>query len=122
VIKQVYRVKYDGRKDKSSDLNATIEKLITLLKNSDIVYAKSKQKKVRVPTVKGDLPLSKKEMKPRCSLGLPKRQENKLHKFSAKKLKEKGLAWISKRSFQTHKDNAQASSAVKIKERRRFKK
>jgi hypothetical protein len=75
-----------------------------------------------VPTVKRDLPLSKKEMKPRCSLGLPKWQENKLHKFSAKKLKEKGLAWISKRSFQTHKDNAQASSAVKVKERRRFKK
>jgi hypothetical protein len=33
VVKQVYRVKYDGRKDKSSDLNSTIEKSITLLKN-----------------------------------------------------------------------------------------
>jgi hypothetical protein len=33
VVKQVYRVKYDGRKDKSSDLNLTIKKPITLLKN-----------------------------------------------------------------------------------------
>jgi hypothetical protein len=33
VVKQVYRVKYDGRKEKSSDLNLTIEKPITLLKN-----------------------------------------------------------------------------------------
>jgi hypothetical protein len=33
VVKQVYRVKYDGRKDKSSNLNSTIEKLIMLLKN-----------------------------------------------------------------------------------------
>jgi hypothetical protein len=33
VAKQVYHVKYDGQKKKSSDLNSTIEKLITLLKN-----------------------------------------------------------------------------------------
>ena len=36
VIKQVYLVKYDDRKDESSDLNATIEKPITLLKNPAI--------------------------------------------------------------------------------------
>jgi hypothetical protein len=53
VVKQVYRVKFDGHEDKSSDLNATIEKPITLLENPaidgkeveklsiDIVYAKS---------------------------------------------------------------------------------
>jgi hypothetical protein len=56
VVKQVYRVNYDGRKKKSSYLNSTIEKLITLLKNSaidgkevgkssiNILGAKSKQK------------------------------------------------------------------------------
>jgi hypothetical protein len=33
VVKQFYSVKYDDRKDKSSDLNSTIEKPITLLKN-----------------------------------------------------------------------------------------
>jgi hypothetical protein len=36
VVKQVYCVKYDGRKKKSPDLNSTIEKSITLLKNSAI--------------------------------------------------------------------------------------
>jgi hypothetical protein len=53
-VKQVYRVKYDGRKEKSSYLNSTIEKSITLLKNLaidgkevgkssiDIIGAKSK--------------------------------------------------------------------------------
>jgi hypothetical protein len=36
VVKQVYRVKYDGRKKKSSNLNSTIEKPTILLKNSVI--------------------------------------------------------------------------------------
>jgi hypothetical protein len=37
MVKQVYHVKYDGRKKKSSDLNSTIdEKPITLLKNPAI--------------------------------------------------------------------------------------
>jgi hypothetical protein len=60
VVKQVYRVKYDDRKKKSSDLNSTIEKTITLLKILaidgkevdksfvDIIGAKSVQKKERV--------------------------------------------------------------------------
>ena len=81
VVKQVYRVKYDGRKKKSSDLNSTIEKPTILLKNSaiddkevgkssiDILGAKSKQKKVKVPKIKKDLPLSKIEIKPICSIG-----------------------------------------------------
>jgi hypothetical protein len=112
VVKQVYRVKYDGRKKKSSDLNSTIEKPITLLKNPaidgkevgklsiDIICAKSEQKEVRVPKIKKDLPLSKTEIKLICSIGLPKWQEKKLQKFSAEKLKEKGLAWVSKRRIQ----------------------
>ena len=69
MVKQVYHVKYDGRKKKRSKLNSTIEKLITLLKNLangdkevgesfiNIVDAKSDQKKVRVPKIKKDLPL-----------------------------------------------------------------
>jgi hypothetical protein len=80
-------VKNDGRKKKSSDLNSTIEKLITLLKNVaiddkevgkssiDILGAKFEQKKVRVPKIKNDLPLSKIEIKSICSIGLPKWQE-----------------------------------------------
>jgi hypothetical protein len=77
-------VKYDGRKDKSSDLNTTIEKPITLLKNLandgkeveksyvDVVGAKFEQKKMKVPKIKKELPLSKIEAKLTCSIGLPK--------------------------------------------------
>jgi hypothetical protein len=134
VIKQVYRVKYDGRKKKSSDLNSTIDKPVTLLKNLaiygkevgkspiDILGAKSEQKMVRVPKIKKDLSLSKIEIKPICSIGLSKWYERKLQKLSAEKLKEKGLAWVPKRSIQAQKNDAQASGATKAKDRRRFKK
>ena len=103
-------MKYDGRKDKSSDLNSTIEKTNTLLKNQaidgkevgkssiDILGAKSEQKKVRVSKIKKELPLSRIETKPRRSLGLSKWQK-KLHKLSAEKLKERGLAWVLKGAF-----------------------
>jgi hypothetical protein len=77
-------VKYDVRKKKSSGLNSTIEKPITLLKNPaidgkevrkssiDILGAKSEQKKVRVPKIRIDSRLSKTEIKSICSIGLPK--------------------------------------------------
>jgi hypothetical protein len=131
VVKQVYRVKYDGRKDKSSNLNSTIKKPIMLLKNTandrkevetssiDVVGAKFERKKMKVPTVKKELTLSKIEAKPTCSIGLPKWQEKKLQKLSAEKLKEEGFAWVPKGSIQAHKDNAQVSGATKAKERRR---
>jgi hypothetical protein len=101
-------VKYDGRKDKSSNLNSTIEKSITLLKNPandgkevekssiDVVSAKFEQKKMKVPKIKKELPLSKIEAKPTCSIGLPKWQEKKIQNLSVEKLKEKGLAWVPK--------------------------
>ena len=66
--------------------------------------------------------LSKTEIKPIFSIGLPKWQENKLQKLSAEKLKGKGLAWVSKASIQAQKDDVQESGATKAKERRRFKK
>jgi hypothetical protein len=123
-------MKYDGQKKKSLDLNSTIEKSITLLKNlaidgkdmgksyADILGAKSEYKKVRVPKIKEDLPLFKIEIKPICSIGLPKWQEKKkLQKLSAENLKEKGLAWVPKGSIQAQKDYAQASGATKAKER-----
>jgi hypothetical protein len=37
-------------------------------------------------------------------------------------LKEKGLAWVPKRSIQIQKDDAQESGAIKAKKRSRFKK
>jgi hypothetical protein len=88
----------------------------------DIIGAKSKQKKLRVPKVKNDLPLSKTEIKLICSIGLPKWQEKKLQKLSAEKLKENGLAWVTKGGIQAQKNDAQASGATKTKKRRRFKK
>ena len=117
VVKQLYRVKYDGQKEKSSDLNSTIEKPITLLKNLaidakevgkssiNILDAKSEQKKVRVPIIKEELPLSKTRTKPRCSLSLSKWQKKKLQTLSAEKLREKGLAWAPKKSVQAQKDD-----------------
>jgi hypothetical protein len=75
-----------------------------------------------VPKIKNDLPLSKIEIKPMCSIGSPKWQEKKLQKLSAEKLKENGLAWVPKGNIQAQKDDAQASGATKVKERRRFKK
>jgi hypothetical protein len=127
-------MKYDGQKKKSLDLSLIIKKPITLLKNLaidgkevrklfiNILDVKSKQKKMRVPKIKKDLLLSKIEIKPICSIGLPKWQENKLQKLSTEKLKEKGLAWVPKGRIQSQKNDAQASGATKVKERRRFEK
>ena len=126
-------MKYDGQKEKNSYLNSTIEKPISLLKNLaidgkvmgkssiDILDAKSEQKKVRVPKIKKELLLSKTEIKPICTIGLPWWQEKKLQKLSAEKLKEKGLAWVPKGRIQSQKNDAQASGATKTNERR-FKK
>jgi hypothetical protein len=117
--------------DKSSDLNSTIEKPITLLKNPandgkeveklsiDVVGSKFKQKKMKVLKIKKELLLSKIEVKPTCSIGLPKWQEKKLQKLSAKKIREEGFAWVPNGSIQAHKDDAQVSGATKAKERRR---
>jgi hypothetical protein len=124
----------NGRKKESLDLNLTIEKPITLLKilaingeevrnlSIDILDDKSERKKIRVPKILKDSPLSKIETKLRCLLGLPKWQENELQKLSVEKLKRNGLAWVPKRSVQAEKDDDQANGATKEKERRRFKK
>ena len=85
----------------------------------DIVDAKSEQKKVKVPIIKEELPLSKTTTKPRCSLGLSKWQKKKLQKLSVEKIRENGLVWAPKRSVQAPKDDIQASAAKK---RPRFKK
>jgi hypothetical protein len=75
-----------------------------------------------VSKIKKEFLLSKTETKLRCSVSLPKWQENKLQKLRAEKPKENGLAWVPKGSIQTQKDDTQASGATKAKERRRFKK
>ena len=135
MAKQVYRVKYDGRKKKNSDLNVTIEKPITLLKNLaingeqvekssiNIVGTKSEQEEARVPKMREELPLSKTKLKSICSIGLPRWQEKELQKLSAEKLKERGLAWVPKGSIEDQKDGDQTGGASQTKSRRRkFKK
>jgi hypothetical protein len=90
-------VKNGGSKKESSNLNSNIEKPITLLKNIaiddkevrnpfiDIIDATSEQKKFRESKFKKELLLSKIETKSRCSLGLPKWQENKLQNLGAER-------------------------------------
>jgi hypothetical protein len=51
---QVYRVKYDGRKKKNSDLNSTIEKPITLLKNLAIDGKDMMKSSVDIPDTKSE--------------------------------------------------------------------
>ena len=54
VVKQVYHVKYDGRKKKSSDLNLTIEKPITLLKNLAIDGKEMRKSSIDILGVKSE--------------------------------------------------------------------
>jgi hypothetical protein len=82
VIKQVYRVKKDGRKDASSDMISNDKKPIKVLKTSTIdgkevkqpmddnEVAKSKQRKLEVSKIKKESPLPKSNSWPRCPLGL----------------------------------------------------
>jgi hypothetical protein len=58
---------------------------------------------MKVHKIKKELPLSKIEAKPTCSIGLPKWQEKKLQKLSTEKLKEKGLAWVLIEEFKLRK-------------------
>jgi len=82
VVKQVYHVKKDGRKDKSSVLDSNNEKPINVLETSATISkkmkqlgtnnldVKSEQKKPKVPKVKDELLQFTRESQPRCRLGL----------------------------------------------------
>nr|TKW29622.1 hypothetical protein SEVIR_3G407900v2 [Setaria viridis] len=127
VVKQVYRVKRDGRKDKSSDLNPISEKPINILRPRlglstsasngkdeeksaiDPPSAKSEQKKLKKAENKKRALLSKTEAKPSYPLGLSNWQKKKLQRLSAQELKKKGMAWVPKRNIQSQsKDDDQA--------------
>jgi hypothetical protein len=80
VVKQVYCVKKDGRKDKSSVLDSNNEKPINVLETSAIISEKMKQlgtnnldvksEQKKVPKVKDELLQFTRESQPRCPLGL----------------------------------------------------
>ena len=134
IVKQIYIVKRDGRKDTSSDLNTIDQKPINVLKTSaigdkgkkklsvDIPSVKSEQSKFKGPKIKKEVPLSKIEVRPRCLLGSSNWQKKKLQKLNAQELKEKNMAWVPKGSIRTQdKDDGQAKGAMQLKEKRRSK-
>lgn len=112
VVKQVYRVKKDNRKDKTSDLNANCEKPnvtkdISANNGKDVKQqvanarsVKSEPKESKFLKIKHELPKLKSKAQPRCPLGLSNWQVTKLHKLSAEDLKKKKMAWVPKGSVQ----------------------
>jgi len=138
VVRQVYHVKKDGRKNKSSDLNSNKGKSIKMLESSvakgkdmkrsafDSSNAKSEQKKLEISKAEEDLPLFTSTSRPRCPLGLSRWQKQKLLKLSAQELKERNLAWVPKKDAQVqHKGDVSAfigKRATELNNRRRSKK
>ena len=89
VVKQVYRVKRDGRKCATSDLisnNKEPIKVLTLATKGNEMKqpiiesqsAKSEEKKLKVHKAKKEFPLVKTESQPRCPLGLSCWQKREL--------------------------------------------
>jgi hypothetical protein len=119
VVKQVYRVKRDNRKDKSSDLSSSDTKLNVTTTTSvnigkdvkqqvgDAQGAKSEPIELEVSKVERKLPIPKSEAQPSHPLGLPNWQMRKLQKLNTEELKGKNMAWVPKQSVQVHgkKDN-----------------
>ena len=112
VIKQVYRVKKDGRKCATSDSvssNKEPMKVLTLATTSNEIKqsivksqsVKSEEKKLRVHKVKNELPLVKTESQLRCPLGLSYWQKKELQKLSAQELRKKSMAWVPKGAIKT---------------------
>lgn len=96
VVKQVYRVKKDGRKSATSDLISNEKepiKVLTLATKGDEASqsgAKYEEKKLRVHKIKQELPLLQTKSQSGCPLGLSYWQKKKLQKLSAQEL-EKGI-------------------------------
>nr|TKW12957.1 hypothetical protein SEVIR_5G069300v2 [Setaria viridis] len=135
VVKQVYRVQRNGRKDKSSYLNSISEKSINLLSTSvtngkgkkisavDPQSAKSEQKELTNSKIKGKSLLSKAEAKPSHPLSLSnwQKKKKKLQKLSAQELRKRNMAWAPKRSIQIqNKDDAQAKGVEQLKKKKRY--
>ncbi|RCV38332.1 hypothetical protein SETIT_8G133600v2 [Setaria italica] len=125
VVKQVYRVKRDGRKNKSSDLDSISEKIINVLstlatngkgKEKSVIdppRAKSEKNKLKAPKNKKRALLSKTKAKSSYPLGLSNWQKKKLQKLSVPELRKKSMAWVRKGSIQIqNKDDVQAMGAT----------
>ena len=108
MVKQVYRVKRDGRQCATLDLisnNKEPIKVLTLATKGNETKqpiiesqsAKSEEKKLRVHKAKKELPLVKTESQPRCLLSLSYWQKKKLQKLSAQELEERNMGMGSQR-------------------------
>ena len=104
VVKQIYVIKRDGRKDKCSDLNVIDEKPISVLETSaidgkgrekltfDIPNAKSEQSELKKPKIKKKSLLSRIEAKPSHPLDSSNWQKKKLQRLFAQELKQRDMA------------------------------
>nr|TKW00328.1 hypothetical protein SEVIR_8G101100v2 [Setaria viridis] len=112
VVKQVYRVKRDGRKDKGSDLNSINEKPIDMLSTSASNDKDEEKLAIDPPSAKSEQKKSKK---------IKIRKEHCCPKLNAQELRKKGMAWVPKISIQIQsKDDVQAKGATQLKEKRRL--
>jgi hypothetical protein len=112
VVKQVYRVKRDHHKDKSSDLsssdtkpNVTITTLANIGKDvkqqvGDAQGAKSEPMELEVSKIERKMSMPKSEAQLSHPLDLPNWQMRKLQNLNVEELKAKNMAWVPKQSVQ----------------------
>jgi hypothetical protein len=113
MVKQVYVVKKDNRKDKSSDLNSCItepeEVLDTSASNTQTIEKSASDS----PGTKSGLKKPNVPKQPRSPLGLSIRHK-RLEKLSAEELEMGGMTWASNGSSQDPgKDDAFGRSGAK---------
>ena len=111
VIKQVYKVKKDGRKCATSDSvssNKDPVKLTLAIKGKEmkqlVVEDQSAKSERKVPKFKEELPRQKPKLQPGFPLSLSSWQERKLQRLSVEELKKKNMAWIPKESCKVNND------------------
>ena len=106
VVKQVYRVKKDGRKcaisDPTLDDKKTVESMLTTKdkKVKQVTFkdpiAEFGKAKLEVPKARKNLPVRKPKSQPGCPLGLPYSQQKKLNWLRAKEVEKRNMAWVPK--------------------------
>ena len=109
-MKQVYRVKKNGRKCVVPDSIPSIKEpaeLTLAVKGKEVrrvtfkdPIVESEQAKPEMPKLKKKLPLHKSESQPRCLTGLPHWQQRQLERLRDNELKKRNMAWVPKQSPQ----------------------
>jgi hypothetical protein len=131
VVKQVYQIKRDNRKDKISDMSSSNTKLNVTITTSvnigkdvkqqdgDAQDAKSEPTKLEVSKLERKLPMTKLEAQSSHPLALSNWQMRKLQKLNAEELKAKNMACVLKQSVQVHCKKDNEMKDVKETKRRR---